>query len=276
MKIFDCFPFLDELDVLDLRLQELDPVVDRFVLLEATYTHTGQPKPLYYQENAARFAAFHDKIIHVLLDDIGPELAGRTRIRSNEIYHRECLVRGLDDAAPSDLVIIADVDEIPSRKAIQTVRDSERLRHRAVQFRQRLHYYYLDCVSYQTLSYHPVIAPAHLVNLCGAQAIRGLPWETMTAITDAGWHFSYFGGVKAIQQKMMAYADVESNVAPFNQESHIDYNMRAGMDPIGRDIPCGWIPFDESFPETVKANVEKYVEMGWFRHPPVQNSGQSA
>lgn len=55
--IIDCFTFFNELDVLEIRLRELDGVVDRFVLVEATLTHQGKPKPLLYAENKERFAA---------------------------------------------------------------------------------------------------------------------------------------------------------------------------------------------------------------------------
>ena len=56
--IYDCFTFFNELDLLEIRLNVLRDVVDRFVLVEAGETHTGKRKPLYFRENAARFAAF--------------------------------------------------------------------------------------------------------------------------------------------------------------------------------------------------------------------------
>ena len=54
--IYDCFSFYNELDLLEIRLNVLKGTVDKFVLAEATVTHTGHPKPLYYAENKARFA----------------------------------------------------------------------------------------------------------------------------------------------------------------------------------------------------------------------------
>ena len=45
-RVFDCFQFYNEFDVLEIRLAELDPLVDHFVIVEATHTHTGKPKPL--------------------------------------------------------------------------------------------------------------------------------------------------------------------------------------------------------------------------------------
>jgi len=54
--IYDCFPFFDELDVLEIRLNELDPVVDKFVLVEAPVTHSIQrgPHSFWLTANASR------------------------------------------------------------------------------------------------------------------------------------------------------------------------------------------------------------------------------
>ena len=53
--IYDTFMFFNELELLELRLNELNGVVDKFVLVEATRTFTNKPKPLYYAENKQRF-----------------------------------------------------------------------------------------------------------------------------------------------------------------------------------------------------------------------------
>jgi len=50
MKIYDCFIFFNELDLLEIRLKTLDKVVDYFVLVEADKTHRGKKKPLYYEK----------------------------------------------------------------------------------------------------------------------------------------------------------------------------------------------------------------------------------
>ena len=55
--IYDCFTAFNELELLEIRLHELSPVVDRFVLVEATRTHSNLPKPLYFRDNWSRFAA---------------------------------------------------------------------------------------------------------------------------------------------------------------------------------------------------------------------------
>lgn len=66
MKIVDAFSFYNEIDILYYRLSVLYPVVDAFVLVEATRTFRGIDKPMFYLENQERFRKFQDKIIHAL------------------------------------------------------------------------------------------------------------------------------------------------------------------------------------------------------------------
>ena len=47
MKIFDCFTYYNEEQVLKLRLEELGDFVDFFLIVEASETFTGKPKPFY-------------------------------------------------------------------------------------------------------------------------------------------------------------------------------------------------------------------------------------
>jgi hypothetical protein len=66
--VYDCFTFFNELDLLEIRLNTLDAVVDKFVIAEATRTHTGKHKDLVFKLNQSRFARFLDKIIYVEAD----------------------------------------------------------------------------------------------------------------------------------------------------------------------------------------------------------------
>ena len=70
MKIFDCFRFFNELELLEIRLNLLNEVVDYFVLTESPYTISGNEKPLYYLENKERFEKFNHKIIHSITETI--------------------------------------------------------------------------------------------------------------------------------------------------------------------------------------------------------------
>ena len=57
-KIFDCFKFFNEIELLHLRLMELSPVVDYFVLVESNKTHTGNPKEFIFEKNKEIFTEY--------------------------------------------------------------------------------------------------------------------------------------------------------------------------------------------------------------------------
>lgn len=57
--IVDCFTFFNEFDILEIRLHEMDPWVDLFVLVESAETFSGNSKPLWFEENQHRFKSFH-------------------------------------------------------------------------------------------------------------------------------------------------------------------------------------------------------------------------
>ena len=81
--IYDCFTFFNEFDLLEIRLNELDSVVDKFVLVEATKTFSGKDKPLYFNENKNKFNKFLNKIIHVIVDEY-PNLNGDWVIENHQ------------------------------------------------------------------------------------------------------------------------------------------------------------------------------------------------
>lgn len=73
--IVDGFIFFNELDLLEIRLHELDEVVDAFILVESKVTFTGRSKELFFQGNRDRYARFLSKIRHVVVEDMpsGPD-----------------------------------------------------------------------------------------------------------------------------------------------------------------------------------------------------------
>ena len=50
MKLIDCFMYFDEDLVLDIRLNTLCEIVDKFVIVEATTDHAGNQKKLNFNK----------------------------------------------------------------------------------------------------------------------------------------------------------------------------------------------------------------------------------
>ena len=88
MKVFDSIIFFNELELLEMRLNILNDVVDYFVVTESPFTVSGNEKPLYYAENKDRFGKFNDKIIHHVTEEIPNDynhLLEKTKYRFIEI-----------------------------------------------------------------------------------------------------------------------------------------------------------------------------------------------
>ena len=66
MIVYDCFMYMNEDVVLDLRLNYLNKFVDKFVIIESLFFHNGQQKKLFFDIN--KFSKFKNKIIYLTID----------------------------------------------------------------------------------------------------------------------------------------------------------------------------------------------------------------
>jgi beta-1,4-mannosyl-glycoprotein beta-1,4-N-acetylglucosaminyltransferase len=228
-RVFDCFPFFNELDVLEIRLAELDPLVDHFVIVEATRTFTANPKPLYFADNRKRFDRYAHKIIHVVVDDL-PLDAPTHWIR--EAYQRDAIMRGLAAAAPDDRIIISDCDEIPKPVLLQRALALRGLSHRVVAFWCDNYFYRFNLRNDAHDHRH---GPRLLTmsNLTSPQLIREIQfrfskrpymkpvaapfasyrasrrmgsWVWASIIWHGAWHFTNVGDVDAVNLKFTSFS----------------------------------------------------------------------
>ncbi len=117
-RIVDVFPFNGELTLLDIKLHEMAGWVDRFVIVEARTSFSGQPKQLFFEQARSRYQAFADQIIYVVVDGFPEHLDSPA---ARQAYQRDQGLRGLDgQCAPQDLVLLSDVGEILDREVMGT------------------------------------------------------------------------------------------------------------------------------------------------------------
>jgi beta-1,4-mannosyl-glycoprotein beta-1,4-N-acetylglucosaminyltransferase len=197
MKIFDCFKFFNELELLELRLMTLDPVVDYFVLVEANLSHTGKPKEFIFDQNKEMFSKWMDKIIHVKVEDLPMYSEGD--IWKAENFQRNCIQRGLKDHVRfGDKVIISDVDEIPNPDTILANLSGTN----PIAMSQYLFYYHVNCLQNQrwggsVMATYPYYgSPQDLRNR-----------RTINPIPNGGWHYSFMGGPERVSIKVNNIAE---------------------------------------------------------------------
>lgn len=271
-KIFDCFTFFNELDLLELRLKELENHVDHFVLVEATKTFQKKPKPLYYSENKARFSPYHDKIIHVVVDTY-PTFFTRFRIPRTwhfENSQREHIMVGLKSAHDDDIVIISDIDEIPDISKFHLM-DHDKVNV----FEQYLFYFYLNYFATSpdpTLSEAPfqmwngpvALKKKNIKTIKKSRELRGQLSDNTKLLTKAGWHFSYIGGIDSVIQKLQSFSHKEYNTPYYLDKTNIQKSIDEGtfyLNPTTKLKKVDIATHPELFPKALLANLNSYAHL---------------
>ncbi len=241
MKIFDCFMFYDEEMLLDIRLNTLDKFVDKFIIVESSYTHSGEKKdPIFDIEN---FKKFKDKIKYHLVDKPpkGIETVNTydtDHIKENKIImnavrfengQRHAIGNLLDEADPNDQIIISDLDEIPNLENI----DFNNTKSKIILFRQKMFYYKFNLI-------------LENMNWCGSKSCKmkhflfpqwlreikdkkyplwridtlfsKKKYNNISFVENGGWHFTNIKTPEEIDKKLRSYMHhpeyEQSNIGP--------------------------------------------------------------
>jgi hypothetical protein len=253
-KIYDCFMFFNELELLKMRLSELDPVVDHFVLVECVETQRGTPKALYFQENRHLFEPYLSKIIHVIVDERHPEM----ELWDREHYQRECIARGLEGCDAADTILISDLDEIPRPELVPSI--ASRIKKKGIVACQMSIYFYQlnrQTITGETWGGGPwigtVIAPYKTVKRMGIQCLRDNKMR-FAKILNAGWHFTWMGGKDKIRQKMKSVVEGNPEAAEYISDAELDRWIK--NHPV--------VPIDDTFPEYVRKNKDYLRSIGFI------------
>ncbi|PBK91709.1 glycosyltransferase family 17 protein [Armillaria gallica] len=125
-RVLDAVLMSSELDLLEIRMNELDSVVDRFFIVESNATFTGLPKETYFANNRARFSKFDKKISYRFLPGY-PLKDGQTAwiVEAKTRDTMTAFLRShMTEFAPTTrpLVVMSDVDEIPSGHTLRLLK----------------------------------------------------------------------------------------------------------------------------------------------------------
>lgn len=265
MKIVDAVIFNNELDIIGIRLEEMSPAVDWFVLVEGNRDFKGDPKPMEYDLHRDRFAKFAHKIIHVKVEDYPENVDAWAR----EAWTRNATLRGVKqvpDLDPEDWVILSDVDEIIRQERLWNIREVEPFKiydpkSDVIKFNLSFRYYKFNCRAVNDGWGAPIAVRARLFT--DPQNTRHnnnpeIPWDHCFTVPNAGWHFSYMGGVDAIIRKIEQNAHQELNTPEWKDRAHIEKALKMGMDLYKRQDQRWEFIDDKDYPQFVLDNPEKF------------------
>jgi beta-1,4-mannosyl-glycoprotein beta-1,4-N-acetylglucosaminyltransferase len=294
MKIFDCTTFYNENLMLEVRFNILNKYVDKFIVTEAKYSHSGERKKLNFNIN--KFSEFKNKIIYLVIEN-EPEniiyenkdnlIENKTEMRMNSIkriaYQRDKIMDCLNEANEDDYIFYSDNDEIPNFKNLNLIENENNI----IIFKQKLFYYKFNLFCDRVDWYGTKgCKKKNLLSFSWLREIKAKKYPffrldtfftknkytNVKIIDDGGWHFSQLKSPKDIEIKLL------------NQEHHDEYRLAKDELPSVEDlIKRKTIVYDhkakssdykyskefklktlsiESMPLFLKENVDKYNE--WF------------
>tara|TARA_Y100001970_G_C14041560_1_gene754022 strand:- start:172 stop:1050 length:879 start_codon:yes stop_codon:yes gene_type:complete len=222
MKIVDCTTFYSEHMMYDVRLNILKDKVDKFVVTESTFSHSGKKKKLNFDIN--NYPKFKDKIDYIIIDrepeGIVPENNNPALQRANSLkrialsYDESLNV--IKDFSGEDLIMLSDNDEIPNLDSHEFKKNKKDI----VIFKQ-LFFYYKFNLLYDKMNWFGTKA-------CKKKKLKSLSWlkniklkkypfwrlDTMFSetkqinlqiIKDGGWHFTNLLSPEDMYEKFMNF-----------------------------------------------------------------------
>lgn len=254
--LIDVFPFFDEIDLLEIRLHTLDPIVDKFVISEFSTTFAGNPKDYIFAKNAHLFSKFEKKILYFPQE--------QSKVLSpfeNDDFQKNSIKKLLLDVSePNDLILFGDVDEIPSPESLLAqldIPDHILMKH----FAQQVSYGYLNLVNHKN-SLESVIGEyprtwkhqwlgsiltkrSTVENFQLSQLRMKKHIDQSQRIARGGWHFSYCGGFNSTAIDRLHYKLTNNAHQEFNSNEifeGIEERLISGKDILGRKTKRKFFP----------------------------------
>jgi hypothetical protein len=206
--IWDTIMLRDELDMLQLRLEEMSGLDCRHVVVEAPSDHQGHPKPLHYLERRDEFARhpgngdplgrWYGKTDHVVIRNLPDDPNPWVR----EHAQRDAALAVLQDAAAGDLLLISDIDEIPAPSVFAARPEP------ALTLSQMVCAFAVDWQWQPDLT--SVLTTVGYARQVGSLAAVRDQRGSYPVLPNAGWHFSWVGGEQACREKLDAFCHLEA------------------------------------------------------------------
>ena len=263
MRVFDTTTFFEEKLMMDLRFNILDPFVDKFIVCEATFSHSGKKKEIKFDKKD--FPKFEDKIVHIIINEDPVEKTYNQNdnsnfLRQNSIKRietqRNYIGKALEDADKNDYIIYSDNDEIPDLSKI----DFKSNKAKIILFKQKLFYYKFN-LAYPKVDWFgsKSCKVKDLKNISWLRNIKNkkynflrldtlfseMKYIDLKIIEEGGWHFT---NLKTPEELLRKY---------LNDEMHSEFELKNDdLKAIEYKIKNKFINYDHTL-DTKSSNEKK-------------------
>jgi beta-1,4-mannosyl-glycoprotein beta-1,4-N-acetylglucosaminyltransferase len=242
--IIDAFMFFNEADLLEIRLNELNPVVDWFVIVESLQTFSGKTRAAVLPEIWSTVKPFEHKIKYQVLSQLLPEFkkswgSSKKIIWPREHFQRNSLLQAALQipASDEDILMISDCDEIPR---MTTLRDNLDVLKNGIHTLEMDLFYYNVNNRLSAWNGTTIGRIGEIRRSGGPATVRERNGKGNIVIKNGGWHFSYFGGPERIKRKAESFShSSERRFKKFlkKDSQEIRSDIVSKRDVVGRDFP---------------------------------------
>jgi len=220
--------FFDEEMLLDLRLNIMDKYIDKFVITEATYLHSGKRKKLVFDIN--KYPKFKNKIIYHVVDDLPADIeiinkndnegSKADKLINNSIkrenHQREMAQKYLKNLDPDDVILINDLDEIPNLKNLNFKKINNQLiifKQKSFSYKFNLLYEGLDWYGSRACKKKNFISPQWMRNTKHKKYpfwrldtfFSKKKYSNLYYVENGGWHFTNIKSPEDIEKKYLNF-----------------------------------------------------------------------
>ena len=114
--IYDCVTFFQENLHMELRINILKDVVDKFIVCESIFDHRGNKKKINFSKY--NYPGLEHKIDHIIIEERFPK---NNNPWKNQAIQREYIFKALDDLKDNDYFMFSDPDEIPNPDSLKNL-----------------------------------------------------------------------------------------------------------------------------------------------------------
>ena len=220
MRIFDCTTFYSEHLMLDVRFNILNEKVDKFIVVESLFSHSGKPKKLNF--DIKNYQKFKDKINYIIIENepegliVNQNLSSAEK-RLNSLKRVEqsydYMSKSLNDAEDNDLIILSDNDEIPNLNSKQFLNSKKNIfifEQLFFYYKFNLHYDLMNWFGSKACRKKKLMSMSWLRNLKNKQYLfwrfdtlfSKTKYNNLEIIKDGGWHFTNLMIAEKLYEKM--------------------------------------------------------------------------
>ena len=266
MKIYDCFLFNDENHILEIRLNELNKFVDYFVIVEFGQTHQGSKKGQLIDQKILK--KFEKKIRYFYFESFEENLG----VWERDSHQRNQISKGIEDASQNDVIIISDIDEIPSLSLV----DFSKINDFVYAFSQLHSMYKLNL--YRENRWWIGSKLCLKKNLISPQWLRVLKvnkkysifridklfsktyYRKFKVIENGGWHLAWLKNADQIIKKINSYTHTEFNIEKYNQKNYIQQCIDKKTVFFDENEKLYFKKENLILPNYVNKNLDRYAE----------------